>query len=136
HRMLACDAQLVDDARALGTRRGAGEGDAFLHDVTLAAEAPQEIEMPPGAAKLAVGDRFEAELFLFLDDALDLAVLDRLETRGVERALAERGARLFQRGGAQQAADVVGAERRLGAWHRCLLFFVGGTIAFRRAARL
>ena len=50
-----------------------------VHDVLLGAvEAPEEIEMPPRAAELAVGDGFEADVLLLLDDALDLAVLDRL----------------------------------------------------------
>ena len=58
----------------------AGEGDAAVHDVLLGAvEAPEEIEMPPRAAELAVGDRLQADVLLLLDDALDLAVLDRLQ---------------------------------------------------------
>ena len=96
----------------------AGEGDAGVHDVLLdAVEAPEEIEMPPGAAELAVGDRLQADLFLLLDDALDLAVFDRLERGGVDLALGALLARLLQRGRTQQAADMVGAERRLGALH-------------------
>ena len=52
-----------------------------------AVEAPEEIELPPGAAEFAVGDRLQADLFLLLDDALDLAVLDRLQRGGVDLAL-------------------------------------------------
>jgi hypothetical protein len=37
-----------------------------------AIEAPEEIEMPPGAAEFAVGDRLQPGLFLLLDDPLDL----------------------------------------------------------------
>ena len=36
---------------------------------------------------------------------------------GVISPLLALGARLLQRGGAQQAADMIGAERRLGALH-------------------
>ena len=46
-----------------------------LHTV----EHPEEIEMPPGSAKLAVGRDLQADVFLLLDDLLDLAVLDLLE---------------------------------------------------------
>ena len=42
-------------------------------------KAPEEIEMPPGAAELAVGGELQPDLFLLLDDLLDLAVLDRFE---------------------------------------------------------
>ena len=76
------EADLADDARALGARLQALERDALLHGVALdAVEPPEEIEVPPGAAELAVGDRLEPDLLLLLDDAFDLAVLDRLELR-------------------------------------------------------
>ena len=81
HRM-AAEIDFVDDARAFRPRGHAGERDPGVHRVALdAGEAPQKIEVPPRAAELAVGDRVEADLFLLLDDLLDLAVLDRLESR-------------------------------------------------------
>ena len=120
HRV-AGEAELAGHFQALVAGGNAGEGDAGLHDVLLdAVEAPEEIEMPPGAAELAVGDRLQADLFLFLDDALDLAVFDRLERGGVDFALGALLARFFQRGRTQQAADMVGAERRLGALRHCV----------------
>ena len=79
HRV-AGKAELADDPRraVLG-----------LHPVELNAvidlgdldpvEHAEEIEMPPGAAKLAVGRDLQPDLFLLLDDLLDLAVLDLLE---------------------------------------------------------
>src|SRR5262245_45520111 len=73
--------------------------------------------MPPRAAELAVGDRAKADLFLFPDDALDLAVLDLLECFRADLALGTFLPRLLEGGRAQQAADMVGAERRLGALH-------------------
>ena len=76
--------------------------------------------MPPGAAEFAVGDRLQADLFLFLDDALDLAVFDRFQRGGVDFALGELRARLFQRRRPQQAADVIGAEG--GLVRRIILF--------------
>ena len=117
HRM-AGEADLAGDLHALGARLHRREGDAFAHHVALdAVEAPEEIEMPPRAAELAVGDGLQADVFLALDDALDLAVFDRLQVGGRDLALGALLARLAQRGGAQQAADMIGAERRLGALH-------------------
>ena len=107
-------AELAGDLDALVARRHRGEGDAGIHHVLLdAVEAPEEIEMPPGAAEFAVGDRLQADFFLAFDDALDLAVFDRLERGGVDLALGALLARLLQRGRPQQAADMIGAERRL-----------------------
>ena len=48
----------------------------------------------------------------------DLAVFDRFERGGGDLALGVTLARLFQRGGPQQAADMIGAERRFGSLHR------------------
>src|SRR5262245_57497532 len=120
HRMVG-KADLADDARAFCPRLHALERDALLHDVALGAvEAPEEVEMPPGAAELAVGDRLQPGLLLLLDHALDLAVLDRLQLGRVDRALGVLLASFLDRGGAEQAADMVGTKRRLGSLH-CLL---------------
>ena len=117
HRV-AGEADLAGDLDAFVARRHGGKGDAGVHDVALdAVEAPQEIEMPPGAAEFAVGDGLQAGRFLLLDDVLDLAVLDRLQRGGVDLAFGAALARLFQRGRPQQAADMIGAERRLGSLH-------------------
>ena len=82
-----------------------------------AVEAPQEVEMPPRTAEFAVGDRLQADRLLFVDDGLDLAVLDRLQRGGIDLALGAGLARGLQRRRPQQAADLIGAERRLGALH-------------------
>ena len=84
-----------------------------LHTV----EAPEKIEVPPGAAEFAVGHGLQADLFLLLDDALDLAVLQGLEIGGRQLAFGPLCARVFQRGGPQQAADMIGPEGRFGALH-------------------
>src|SRR5262249_32057285 len=78
-------------------------------------EHAEEIEVPPRAAELAVGCELEADLLLLAHDLLDLAVLDLLELRIGDRALLVLGACVLERSGAQEAADMVGAERRLGA---------------------
>ncbi len=58
------------------------ELDAVVELVDLdAVEHAEEIEMPPGAAEFAVGGELEADLFLLLDDLLDLAVFDLFQLR-------------------------------------------------------
>src|SRR5215467_257296 len=71
--------------------------------------------MPPRAAVLAVGRELEADLLLLPDDLVDLAVLDLLELGVGQGACLVLGARVLDRGRAQDAADMVGAERRLGS---------------------
>ena len=118
HRM-AGKSELAGHPHALIARRDGGKCDPGIHVVALGAvEAPEKIEVPPGAAELAVGDGLQADVFLLLDDPLDLAILDRLEIGGADLALGAPLPRLLQGGGTQQAADVVGAERGLGSFHR------------------
>src|SRR5665213_237320 len=64
-------------------------------------------------AELAVGRDLEANLFLLLDDLLDLAVLNVLELRVGDLFFLVLDARLLDRRGAQQTADHVGTEWRL-----------------------
>ena len=74
---MAGEIDLADDAHALGLGLDAGELDALAGRVELDAVEPlEEIELPPGAAELAVGRELEPDLLLLLDDLLDLAVLD------------------------------------------------------------
>ena len=80
-----------------------------------AVEHAEEIEVPPRAAKLAIGGKLKADLFLLLDDLLDLAVFNLFELSRRNRALLALRARLLDRRGAQNAADMVGAEWRLGS---------------------
>ena len=80
-----------------------------------AVEPPQEIEMPPGTAEFAVGDGLQPDRFLLLDDVLDLAVFDLFELGGADFTFGAALARAFKRGRPQQAADMIGAEWRLGS---------------------
>ena len=111
------------DAHAGRARRGTDETNAEIRMVLGdAVEPPEEIEMPPRPPQLAVRDAAQAQFLLLRDDALDLAVLDRLEPGRIERAVRIAPARVLERRGAQQAADVVGAKRRrLGLGHRLTL---------------
>ena len=77
-----------------------------------ALQPAEKIEMPEGAPEFTIGRELHADVFLLLDQLLDLFVLDRLELRGRDLALLALGARLLQALGAQEAADLVGAERR------------------------
>jgi hypothetical protein len=73
--------------------------------------------MPPRAAEFAVGDRREPDLLLLAYDPLDLAIFNGGE-RG--RRYLARGSprpRILERRRTQQAAHMVGPERRLGALH-------------------
>src|SRR6202008_3803507 len=83
--------------------------------------AQQEIELPPRAAKLAVGDRLQSGRLLLFDDVLDLAILDRFEFGGADLAFGAFLARGFERRRPQQAADMIGAKRRLGSLRHDLL---------------
>ena len=115
HRMVG-EADLVDDPDAPRLGLHALELDAVIELVELdAVEHAEEVEMPPGAAELAVGRELEADRFLLADDLFDLAVLDRGKLGRADRAGRRLLARLLERGRAQQRADMVGAKRRLGA---------------------
>src|SRR5262249_51485854 len=91
------------------------------HETFDAVEMLQKIEMPPRTAIFAIRRELEPDLLLFAHDLLDLAVLDLAQGgRGNLAALA-LGACLFERRGAQQAADVVGAVGRLRSRHGFVL---------------
>jgi hypothetical protein len=80
---------------------------AMLFD---AFESPEKIEMPPRAPQLAVGDRFEPEVFLALDDALDFGIFDPRQRDAVDLAERVLRARRFESFGTEQAADVIGTK--------------------------
>ena len=93
---------------------------AELHDEFLVgpddtAEPVDEVHVPRRAAELPVGGRAQADVLLQRDDVADRLVLDRAQAGGVDPACREVVAGLHQRARAQQAPDVVGPERRLGA---------------------
>ncbi len=69
-----------------------------------AVEAGEEVDVPEGAAELAVGHRLQAGGFLHPHRFADAAVLDFPELRGFICA------GLLQRSRAQKAADMVGAK--------------------------
>src|SRR5262249_22359467 len=97
HRM-AGKSQLAGDAHPLVAGRNAGKCNAGIHDMALdAIEAPKKIEVPPGAAKLAVSYCLKPHLLLFLDDSFNLPVLDCLDIRSSDLAVRTFLTRCFQR---------------------------------------
>jgi hypothetical protein len=79
------------------------------------AQLLKEVDVEIGAAEFAVGDRLQADILLELDDLGDCLVLDLAQLGGAELALGLLVARLEQVLGAQETADMIGAERRSGA---------------------
>ena len=112
HRM-AVEADLARDFQRLRLGLHALELDAVLGlDDVDALQSVEEVEMPPSAAKLAVGDGFEADLLLLLHDVADRVVLDGAKLIRADPSGLTRGARVLQRRRPQQASDLVGAKGR------------------------
>ena len=80
-----------------------------------AAEGIDEVHVPGGAAELPVGGRLQAHLLLHPHRLGDLHVLDGPQVSRRDPAGGEVVAGLVQARRAQQAANVVGAERRAGS---------------------
>lgn len=113
------------------------EGQAvFRGGMADAVERPHEVEVPRGAAELAIGDEAQPSGLLFCDQVGDAFVLDRLERRGVKRAGSEGFARLFELGGAQEAADNVVLIRSVirhdGAFHLVFHWLCKTKVGLRR----
>ena len=93
------------------------------------AKLQQEVAVPGAAIVLAVGDELEPDVLLHRDHVADRRLLDALEL-GVGRSpFSASLARLDQRLRPDQAAHMVGAERRLGSLgHAFLLGAVAHSI--------
>ena len=78
-----------------------------------AVKAGQEIRVPHGAAKLAVGHRLKANTFLQLNHIANAAIFNRAQLVAGDFTARGLGACVFQFLRAQQAANVIGAERSL-----------------------
>ena len=104
----------------LAVGRVPGEGGRALPVRADALPGQQQFQPPAAPPELAVGDGAEADAFLHGDDVADAAILDRAQLGvvmgsemlvgclGAEELLARRLEDL----GPEQAADLVGAERR------------------------
>ena len=115
HRM-AGKTDLAGDAHAFIAGGDGGKSDTAIHHVTLdAIETPQEIEMPPRAAELAVADCLQADRLLLFDDVFDRAVFHDLQRAGRDLAFGVAFARISKRCRPQQAADMIGTKWRFGS---------------------
>ncbi len=113
HRVAGERAELAGDPQHHRLRVDALELDLALAEIGFdPGQRAQKIVIPEGAAEFAVGRGLEPDVLLPLDDLFDLAVFDLLERGGGDFAPLTFRPRFLQRRSAQQAADVVGAERR------------------------
>src|SRR2546429_451603 len=87
-----------------------------------------EVHMPGGPPELAVGDRAQPDVCLHRDRVADRGVLDGPQVIGGDRAAGGVLARLQQGAGAEQAADVIGAEGRCRACGHGILSAMYGVI--------
>src|SRR5271154_2718311 len=112
HRVAGIAAEPALEAQQDRPRLRPLELELALPEIGLdAVEADQEIGLPGRPAVFAVGDRFEADVFLAADQLDDLLVLDGAQVGGADLTALMPAARRLERGGAQQAADMIGAER-------------------------
>jgi hypothetical protein len=72
----------------------------------------QEIDVEIAAAKLPIGNAAQAQILLVLHDLADRAVLDLAQRGGRDGTPRGLRARVEQKFRAQEAADVIGTERR------------------------
>ena len=109
-----------DRRREIDVARGTvkAHGDAALGLDSL--ELLEKIDVEVRAPIFAVGNSGKTCVFLEANDVADGGILDVAQLGATDFVLADAFARLEQRRGAQEAADVVGAKRRFGAYgHPC-----------------
>jgi hypothetical protein len=115
HGVVGRKADLAGDVHGVRLGRQALERHAGVFGDDLdAVEPAEEVEVPEGAAELAVGYGVQPDLLLAADRMEDRLVFDVPQCGGVDLAVLEAGTGLMNGCGAQQAADLVGAE--WGAW--------------------
>ena len=100
------------DAHAFVARRRTRECDTGVRGMPAhTRESPEEIEMPPRAAQLAVGHCAQADGLLTRDHPRNLTILDERERGRIDVATREPCSRLHERRWPQQTANVIGAKR-------------------------
>ena len=93
-------------------------------DVLHALQFFQEVQVPHGAAELSIRDGFQAGSLLLGHQVGDCAVFRCRQSGAIDGSCGEIRARLFQRGGAQEAShDVVCIGRLLQCGHGVVLLF-------------
>src|SRR4051812_31834574 len=89
-----------------------------------AIEHPEKIEMPPRSAEFSVCDTFQPNGFFLGGDARNFAILHVLQFGCANGARLTICARILNCCTAQNAADVIGAERRLGSRRHFLSLYL------------
>jgi hypothetical protein len=120
-----------DRRREVDVARVAVEADRDAALGLHALELGQEVDVEIRAAELAVGDAAQAQGPPGIARCRDRRVLDGAQRLGRESRPSRSLARLEERARAQEAADVVGAERRLlsyGGAGRCSGIGHGGIV--------
>src|SRR5262245_37787097 len=98
HHGVIREANLARDADALRLGLDPLKLDAVIELVKLhPVEHAEEIEVPVGSSKLAIGCEPEADFLLLLDDLFDFAVFDLLELITADGPLLASGTRVLQR---------------------------------------
>src|SRR6185369_857682 len=82
---------------------------------------PEKVEMPPGAAELAIGRQLQSDFFLLSDDLFDLAVFDSVERSGIDFVPRTLDTGFLERRSSQQTADMIGSEWRSFSLCHCSL---------------
>src|SRR5207344_782770 len=118
HRMIGGEIELADHADGVVPGLHAGELDALVRVKQFATgQSFKKIEMPPGAAELAVGRKLQPDRGLPVHDLFDLQVFRLAQVGSFYLALFELGARFLDTRRPQQAADLVGTEWGFGSLH-------------------
>src|SRR5215831_17202933 len=118
HRMRPITAELAEDVQQSRLRLRPARLKSYFPfaDIGLdIVEAFEEVDIPGGAPVFAVRDRLQAGGFLLGDHARHFVIFDLLECCLADGAAPARLARRLERGGAKEAADMIGAKWRGGA---------------------
>src|SRR5262245_4673243 len=121
HRVVGREVEPARHLEALWLSLDPPELDAVVeHDPLATLKLPEEIEVPPRTAELAVGGKLQTYLVLLGEDLGNFLVLDPLQLRRRDLALLAFVAGFLECRRSQQATDHVGAEWRCGRWHKLL----------------
>src|ERR1700724_185685 len=121
HRMIARKIELADHAHRVMPGLDARKLDALVGMKQFAAgKMAKKVKMPPRAAEFAIGRELQAERGLLVHDLFDFHVFNLAQIRGRNLAFLQLGPRHLDLRRAQQAADLVGAERGFGSLHGSL----------------
>ena len=105
------------DGLRLGLEALKGHGEVLRLDLLSAGQPPEKVQVPEGAAVLAVGDGHKTVLLFFSHKIGDFTVFHGREFITGDDAGRKISAGSFDGVGSQEAADHVGTVRRINAAH-------------------